>query len=119
MKDKDIIAPSEEISHPDFDSSKHNLLCSELKQLYVAITRTRQRLWICENTDDYCQPMFHYWKKLGLVEVRLLDSSLIQAMQTGSSSDDWRLRGTQVSDPYLFGLQSQFQLVVCIMLSTE
>ncbi|KAM3389467.1 hypothetical protein ACQJBY_011549 [Aegilops geniculata] len=96
MKDKDIISHSEEISHPGFDRSKHYLLCSELKQLYVAITRTRQRLWICENTEDYCRPMFDYWKKLCLVEVRLLDSSLIQAMQTGSSSDDWRLRGTKL-----------------------
>lgn len=96
MEDKDIIAQSEEISHPDFDRSKHHLLCSELKQLYVAITRTRQRLWICENTDDYCRPMFDYWKKLCLVEVRLLDSSLIQAMRTGSSTDDWRLRGTKL-----------------------
>ncbi|XBI94504.1 hypothetical protein VPH35_031130 [Triticum aestivum] len=96
MKDKDIISHSEEISHPGFDRSKHYLLCSELKQLYVAITRTRQRLWICENTKDYCRPMFDYWKKLCLVEVRLLDSSLIQAMQTGSSSDDWRLRGTKL-----------------------
>ena len=108
MKDKDIIAQSEEISHPGFDRSKHYLLCSELKQLYVAITRTRQRLWICENTEDYCRPMFDYWKKLCLVEVRLLDSSLIQAMQTGSSSDDWRLRGTKVGDLYLFSLESQF-----------
>jgi hypothetical protein len=96
MKDKDIIAQSEEISHPGFDRSKHHLLCSELKQLYVAITRTRQRLWICENTDDYCRPMFDYWKKLCLVEVRLLDSSLIQAMRTGSSTDDWKLRGINV-----------------------
>ncbi|KAF7010859.1 hypothetical protein CFC21_025225 [Triticum aestivum] len=96
MKDKDIIAHSEGISHPDFDRSKHYLLCSELKQLYVAITRTRQRLWICENTEDYCRPMFEYWKKLCLVEVRLLDSSLIQAMKTGSSNDDWRLRGTKL-----------------------
>ncbi|KAF7018212.1 unnamed protein product [Triticum aestivum] len=96
MKDKDIIAQSEEISHPGFDRSKHHLLCSELKQLYVAITRTRQRLWICENTDDYCRPMFDYWKKLCLVEVRLLDSNLVQAMQTGSSADDWRLRGTKL-----------------------
>ncbi|KAM0823296.1 hypothetical protein ACQ4PT_070967 [Festuca glaucescens] len=69
MEDKDIIAQSEEISHPGFDRSKHHLLCSELKQLYVAITRTRQRLWICENTDDYCRPMFDYWKKLCLVEL--------------------------------------------------
>ncbi|KAM3369930.1 hypothetical protein ACQJBY_017667 [Aegilops geniculata] len=96
MKDKDIIAHSEGISHPDFERSKHYLLCSELKQLYVAITRTRQRLWICENTEDYCRPMFEYWKKLCLVEVRLLDSFLIQAMKTGSSNDDWRLRGTKL-----------------------
>ncbi|PNT61766.1 uncharacterized protein LOC100839489 [Brachypodium distachyon] len=96
MKDRNIIAQSEEVSHPDFDRSKHYLLCSELKQLYVAITRTRQRLWICENTDDHCRPMFDYWKKLCLVEVRLLDSSLVQAMQTGSSTDDWRLRGTKL-----------------------
>ncbi|XP_072151284.1 LOW QUALITY PROTEIN: uncharacterized protein [Setaria viridis] len=96
MKSKDVIASSEQISHPGFDRNKHYLLCSELKQLYVAITRTRQRLWICESTDDYCQPMFDYWKKLCIVEVRLLDSSLIQAMQTGSSADDWRLRGTKL-----------------------
>jgi hypothetical protein len=50
--------------------------------------------------------MFDYWKKLCLVEVRLLDSSLIQAMQTGSSSDDWRLRGIKVRYLYLFGLES-------------
>ncbi|XBI58787.1 hypothetical protein VPH35_039966 [Triticum aestivum] len=63
---------------------------------FLKKTRTRQRLWICENTDDYCRPMFDYWKKLCPVEVRLLDSSLIQAMQTGSSIDDWRLRGTKL-----------------------
>ena len=104
MKNKDVITSSKEISHPGFDRNKHYLLCSELKQLYVAITRTRQRLWICENTDDYCQPMFDYWKKLCIVEVRLLESSLIQAMQTGSSADDWRLRGTKVSEIYLFDI---------------
>ncbi|KAL6843850.1 hypothetical protein ACP4OV_026421 [Aristida adscensionis] len=96
MENKNVIALSEEGSHPDFDRNKHYLLCSELKQLYVAITRTRQRLWICENKDDYCRPMFDYWKKLCIVEVRLLDTSLIQAMQTGSSADDWRLRGTKL-----------------------
>lgn len=89
MKNKDILSSPEEISHPDFDRNKHYLLCSELKQLYVAITRTRQRLWICENTNDYCLSMFDYWKKLCLVEVRSLDSSFIESMKTGSSTDDW------------------------------
>ncbi|KAF0892282.1 hypothetical protein E2562_014852 [Oryza meyeriana var. granulata] len=97
MKGENIIASSEEISRSFFDKNKHYLLCSELKQLYVAITRTRQRLWICENTDDNCRPMFDYWKKLCLVEVRLLDSSLIEAMQAGNSTEeDWRLRGTKL-----------------------
>ena len=31
-------------------------------------------LWTCENTDDYCRPLFDYWKKLGHVQVRFLDS---------------------------------------------
>jgi hypothetical protein len=97
MKNKDAIASSEAISHPVFNRNKHHLLCSELKQLYVAITRTRQRLWICENADEYCRPMFDFWKKLCIVEVRLLDSSLIEAIQSGSSNDDWRERGTKVS----------------------
>ncbi|XP_047071019.1 uncharacterized protein LOC124679269 [Lolium rigidum] len=96
MKEKDIIPLSEKISYPGFDRTKHYLLCSELKQLYVAVTRTRQRLWICENADDYCRPMFDYWKKLCLVQVRLLDSSFVQAMQTRNSSYDWRLQGIKL-----------------------
>ena len=47
-----MLEPTELKSYPNFSDSKHNLLCSELKQLYVAITRTRQRLWICENTEE-------------------------------------------------------------------
>ncbi|XP_048557044.1 TPR and ankyrin repeat-containing protein 1-like [Triticum urartu] len=120
MKDKDIISHSKEISHPSFDRSKHYLLCSDLKQLYVAITRTRQRLWICENTEDYYRPMFDYWKKLCLVEVRLLDSSLIQAMQTGSSSDDWMLWGTKVGDLTYLVWKANFNLpcyALCCLLS--
>ncbi|XP_073363520.1 uncharacterized protein [Aegilops tauschii subsp. strangulata] len=59
--------------------------------------------------DDYCRPMFDYWKKLCPVEVRLLDSSLIQAMQTGSSIDDWRLRGTKLLYAHLFN-EEQFEM---------
>ncbi|KAG7980453.1 hypothetical protein I3843_05G183000 [Carya illinoinensis] len=77
-------------------STKHNDLCSELKQLYVAITRTRQRLWICENTEEFCKPMFDYWKKKCLVQVRQLDDSLVQAMQVASSSEEWRSKGMKL-----------------------
>lgn len=81
---------------PKFSESKHNILCSELKQLYVAVTRTRQRLWICENAD-FSDPMFDLWKKKCIVQVRQLDDSLAQAMQVTSSPEEWRSRGIKVS----------------------
>lgn len=81
---------------PNFSHSRHSILCSELKQLYVAITRTRQRLWICENTDELSKPMYDYWKKLCLVQVKKVDDSLAQAMQMASSPAEWKSRGTKV-----------------------
>ncbi|CAL5430276.1 unnamed protein product [Camellia sinensis] len=86
----------QDVSFPKFDQARHNVLCSELKQLYVAITRTRQRLWICENTEELSKPMFDYWKKLCLVQVRKLDDSLAQAMQVASSPEEWQKRGIKL-----------------------
>ncbi|WCJ18668.1 P-loop containing nucleoside triphosphate hydrolases superfamily protein [Euphorbia peplus] len=80
-------------SFPSFSPSKHNVLCSELKQLYVAITRTRQRLWICENSEEFSKPMFDYWRKKGLVQVWKLDHSLASAMQVASSPEEWKSQG--------------------------
>ncbi|GKA99426.1 UvrD-like helicase, ATP-binding domain, P-loop containing nucleoside triphosphate hydrolase, partial [Tanacetum coccineum] len=74
----------------------HNVLCSELKQLYVAITRTRQRLWICEHKEEMSKPMFDYWKKRGLVQVRTLDDCVAQAMRVSSSPQEWRERGKKL-----------------------
>ncbi|KAK9757967.1 hypothetical protein RND81_01G197400 [Saponaria officinalis] len=84
------------VSFPEFSSAKHNVLCSELKQLYVAITRTRQRLWICENKEELSKPMFDYWKKLCVVQVRELDDSLARAMQVASSPEEWKARGKKL-----------------------
>ncbi|GMN61673.1 hypothetical protein TIFTF001_030767 [Ficus carica] len=53
------------------EQAKRRLQCSELKQLYVAINRTRQRLWILENGDGdgFSEPMCDYWKALQLVKL--------------------------------------------------
>jgi hypothetical protein len=96
MSEQDIVELTESNSFPSFNDSKHNILCSELKQLYVAITRTRQRLWICENTEEYCIPMFDYWKKKCLVQFKELDDSLAQAMKVASSPQEWKSRGKKV-----------------------
>ncbi|KAK2383851.1 P-loop containing nucleoside triphosphate hydrolase superfamily protein [Trifolium repens] len=96
MNEQDMLEPTESKSFPSFNDSKHNILCSELKQLYVAITRTRQRLWICENTEEYCRPMFHYWKRKCLVQFKELDDSLAQAMKVASSPEEWKSRGKKL-----------------------
>lgn len=96
MKEQDILDTTAIKSYPSFNDSKHNILCSELKQLYVAITRTRQRLWISENTEEFSRPMFDYWKKNCLVQVKELDDSLAQEMKVASSPEEWRSRGIKV-----------------------
>ncbi|TYK30411.1 uncharacterized protein E5676_scaffold349G00130 [Cucumis melo var. makuwa] len=80
-------------SIPQFSKSKHNSLCSELKQLYVAVTRTRQRLWFCEDTREHSEPLFDYWKRKCVVQVQQLNDSLAQSMVASSSREDWRSQG--------------------------
>ncbi|RZC57176.1 hypothetical protein C5167_004483 [Papaver somniferum] len=97
MKEQNLL-DSNDVKFPKFSKAKHQILCSELKQLYVAITRTRQRLWICENMDEFSKPMFDYWKKLCLVQVRELDESLVEAMQVMSGNEEWCSRGIKLLD---------------------
>ncbi|KAL3731173.1 hypothetical protein ACJRO7_028099, partial [Eucalyptus globulus] len=93
MKEQALLDNSSQWSSPSFDDVKHDILCSELKQLYVAITRTRQRLWIWENALDFSKPMFDYWKKKGLVQVRLVDHARAEAMQVRSTPEEWKSQG--------------------------
>ncbi|XP_073028907.1 uncharacterized protein [Primulina eburnea] len=96
LKQKDLFDPNFSKSFPCFSHSKHSILCSELKQLYVAITRTRQRLWICENNAEFSKPMLDYWQRFGLVQVRKLDDSLAEGMQRASSPEEWKSQGIKL-----------------------
>nr|XP_043619914.1 uncharacterized protein LOC122591730 [Erigeron canadensis] len=96
MKERDWLDEKLPQSFPTFSEARHSVLCSELKQLYVAITRTRQRLWLCENKEELSKPMFDYWKRKGLVQIRQLDSSVAQAMQVSSSPQEWWERGKKL-----------------------
>ncbi|KAK0573500.1 hypothetical protein LWI29_008983 [Acer saccharum] len=96
MKEQDLLDSNSPRFFPSFDEAKHSILCSELKQLYVGITRTRQRLWIWENMEELSKPMFDLWKKKSLVQVRQLDDSLAQAMQVASSLEEWRSQGIKL-----------------------
>lgn len=102
MKEKELHNPSSHMSFTSFNQEKHGGLCSELKQLYVAITRTKQRLWILE--DEFSGPVVDYWLKLCLVEVRELDHSFIKEIYVASSQEEWKSRGVKVCS-----LSSNFQ----------
>ncbi|CAG2203732.1 TPR and ankyrin repeat-containing protein 1 [Mytilus edulis] len=52
-----------------FDPKQHKVLNSELKQLYTAITRARQNVWIFDEDKVKRRPMFEYFKALQLVDV--------------------------------------------------
>ncbi len=50
-----------------FSHEEHYILSSELKHLYVAITRTRERLFIFDKDTELSEPIRTYWKRKGLV----------------------------------------------------
>lgn len=78
-----------------FDNSKHYIMLDELKQLYIAVSCTKQRLWICDSTEQ-SKPMFDYWIKKCLVHIKQLDDSLVSSMQVPSSQQEWKSRGIKV-----------------------
>lgn len=80
---------------PKLNKAKDKKLCYELKQLYVAITRTRQRLWIFEN-GEVPVPIYNYWKKLQVVEEQILDESFVRKVQDPSTPEEWKSRGIKV-----------------------
>ncbi|XP_031287022.1 uncharacterized protein LOC116145713 isoform X2 [Pistacia vera] len=93
MKEQDLLDSMSGGSIPSVCEAKHNVMCAELKQLYAAITCTRQRLWICEDIDELSIPIFDYWEKKSLVQVKQLDYSFAHSMQVASSSEEWKSQG--------------------------
>ena len=51
------------------DLESHGTLCNELKQLYVALTRPRNRIIIYDDNIEKRAEIEKYWKQLSLVQV--------------------------------------------------
>ena len=87
--------------HPlsEFNESHHKSLSAELKQLYTAITRAKECIWIYESDEDKRRPMLDYWYRRKLVKLRSLDNisadeSLNKTLfPRGSSKEQWEERG--------------------------
>ena len=57
------------IKTPNFDNSQYSLLCTELKMLYVAITRPRKRLIIYDQKSESFQFLLNYWQSLDTIHL--------------------------------------------------
>ncbi|CAG8530765.1 2253_t:CDS:10 [Ambispora leptoticha] len=62
-----ILSKSKEVQ--EFSYEKYYILSSELKNLYVAITRARQHIWIFDELSEYIEPICNYWRNRDLVKV--------------------------------------------------
>ncbi|CAE7084965.1 unnamed protein product [Rhizoctonia solani] len=67
-------------------------VCSELKQLYVAVTRARHRCWIWDS-DPTAEMMKDFWRALGLITVSGSMDSLSLFAKTSDDPRHWASRG--------------------------
>ena len=81
---------------PSFNQPVQLDLCWELKLLHIALTRSRRRLWIYEDNQEFSNPIVDYWKKLCYVQVKTLDYSIVQTMKVPSTKEEWSSLGLEV-----------------------
>ncbi|KAJ5375537.1 DNA helicase UvrD-like C-terminal, partial [Penicillium concentricum] len=80
-----------------FDSQKHAALCSELKSLYVAVTRARKQLWFMETQEKSVDPIIQTLSQSNSLElaevVKQKDPNVaakIMVLRAGGSVDPER-----------------------------
>lgn len=94
----------------NFSYENHYILCSELKHLYVAVTRARQHIWIFDENNESSYPIQTYWERQGLVKIvgSKEEISTLPALAKKSTSHEWNKRGKE------FFERKQFdQAVLC------
>ena len=84
-----------------FNETKHALLCGELKQLYVAVTRARQNSWFFDQDIKTRDPVLSKWESQGIVQL-VTDLDNCQLGHT-STNKEWCARGIALFHQELFG----------------
>jgi tetratricopeptide (TPR) repeat protein len=98
-----------ELEMRNFDPAKYSLMCTELKQLYVAITRPKQRLIIFDQNTAARQNMLNYWTEGSLVNIvqfhaqstgieiaYSIETSETKHIAISSSTQAWRDQGMKM-----------------------
>ncbi|KAJ2931128.1 hypothetical protein H1R20_g5904, partial [Candolleomyces eurysporus] len=76
---------------PRFDEARHAGVCSELKFLYVAITRSRKNLWIIDCSDK-AEPMKVLWDSKGYIQ-SCVPGSHVPRLAARSTQEEWATAG--------------------------
>ncbi|KAJ7371740.1 TPR and ankyrin repeat-containing protein 1 [Desmophyllum pertusum] len=82
-----------------FDPLKHDVLNSEFKHLYTAITRARVNVWFFDEDMVHRAPVFEYFQRLGLVNVVAIgdrdagSGDLVNMFAAKSTAEEWRKGG--------------------------
>ncbi|KAI0809031.1 P-loop containing nucleoside triphosphate hydrolase protein [Irpex lacteus] len=77
---------------PSFNPSRHNGVCRELKFLYVAITRARQKLWIADCSEN-SEPLRILWTKQKFADNITVTEDAIPCLASDPSSLEWAETG--------------------------
>lgn len=83
----------------DFNPDQHKILVSEFKYLYTALTRARVNLWLFDENEEARAPMFEYFKKRGVVDIRQVQksgndmTSLEGLFAHKSGREEWKKQG--------------------------
>ncbi|KAJ3126030.1 hypothetical protein HK100_010485 [Physocladia obscura] len=93
----DVVTGAEKF--PEFDSSKHNILATELKILYTAITRARAQLWIWDMEERKREPMVKYWQsKKIVITSNDARSGKFSARGDKTTPEEWETQGRMLFD---------------------
>ncbi|CAG8502109.1 4772_t:CDS:10 [Ambispora gerdemannii] len=94
---------------PKFSHEKHYMLSSELKHLYVAVTRARRHIWIFDEKNERIEPICKYWEHHGLVKViQNEDEIIFPELAKQSSPAEWNREGKKY-----FELRQYNQAIFC------
>ncbi|RXW11576.1 hypothetical protein EST38_g14279, partial [Candolleomyces aberdarensis] len=85
------IIETRNVHAPSFDEERHAGVCSELKFLYVAITRSRKNLWIVDCSEK-AEPMKMLWDSKGYIDIHAPGDDVPQLGVT-STPAEWNSTG--------------------------
>ncbi|KAG8815978.1 hypothetical protein FRC17_000507, partial [Serendipita sp. 399] len=94
------------LSCPTFDPLRHQGVCSELKFLYVGLTRARNQLWIWDSSPE-AEPMKLFWSSRDQIEIRRPGDD-IPHLAVKSTPEEWEKMGR-----LLFARANYQQATVC------